>query len=575
MSTKNRIIKIVVSVSLLIAFCNPISAQTYKKELKSAEKAFLEARYKDAAEYYANAATTIKTPKKSHLDLFYKLGYCEMRTGDYRKALNSYSKYLSISKRYKVNIKEFEQVKEWNEWCGIELTEPMNSRKPKGFNDLIEVKSLSTLNSALNDFGAILIENNTLFILSSNRPTADDKDIYAMNNDIYVAKYTDGEISSPLKIKAEFNSKFEDISSSYCDETKMLFLTYSKDINSDADIYYCKKVNDKWAEPVKLPSSVNSSSWDGYPAISRDGKILYFSSNREGGSGGKDLYFSVLQDNGGWSMAKSLGPVVNTKYDEITPHIDSTSTRLYFSSNGHLGVGGFDIYYSEFEASNLWGEPTHLPQPINGETDDIFYTTTQIPGVALFSSKRRGGNGVYDIYMIEPKMKKKIEKKEDFFVDADDNKLEKQNKEPEPDIVTRKEEPVDIIAFEKENKSTATDNSTATSSNELSESQLFNASIDELHFKVQIGAYKNHITKYHKIFTEKLDPQEINEEQWPPDMLYKYTIGQQFTITSATNYKLEIRSLGYKDAFLTCYYKTERIPMSEAKELIRKYYRIN
>ncbi|MBT7828264.1 MAG: hypothetical protein HN600_16885, partial [Bacteroidetes bacterium] len=67
MSTKNRIIKIVVSVSLLIAFCNPISAQTYKKELKSAEKAFLEARYKDAAEYYANAATTIKTPKKSHL----------------------------------------------------------------------------------------------------------------------------------------------------------------------------------------------------------------------------------------------------------------------------------------------------------------------------------------------------------------------------------------------------------------------------------------------------------------------------------------------------------------------------
>ncbi|MBT3423879.1 MAG: hypothetical protein HN431_13835, partial [Bacteroidetes bacterium] len=190
-------------------------------------------------------------------------------------------------------------------------------------------------------------------------------------------------------------------------------------------------------------------------------------------------------------------------------------------------------------------------------------------------SKRRGGNGVYDIYMIEPKMKKKIEKKEDFFVDADDNKLEKQNKEPEPDIVTRKEEPVDIIAFEKENKSTATDNSTATSSNELSESQLFNASIDELHFKVQIGAYKNHITKYHKIFTEKLDPQEINEEQWPPDMLYKYTIGQQFTITSATNYKLEIRSLGYKDAFLTCYYKTERIPMSEAKELIRKYYRIN
>ncbi|MBL6963873.1 MAG: PD40 domain-containing protein [Bacteroidetes bacterium] len=590
MSANNKIIKILVGFSLLIAITNPLKAQTYNKEFKKAEKAFLESRYKDAADFYSNAALTIKSPNKSHLELFYKLGYCEMRIGEYRKAMTSYAKYLSISKRFKVNIKELKQVKEWNEWCGIELTEPMNTRKPKGFNDLIEIKSLSTLNSPLNDFGAILIENNTRFILSSNRPTAEDKDLYAINNDIYVAKYTNGVISNPLKIRAEFNSKAEDFSSSFCKATQTLYYTYSKDMNEKADIYSCKKINDNWAEPVKLPVSINTSAWEGFPSISQDGKSLYFSSTRENGSGGADLYFSVLQADGSWSTAKSLGPVVNTKYDEISPHIDSTGSKLYFSSNGHLGAGGFDIYYTEFEASSFWSEPTHLPPPINGETDDICYTTTEIPGVALFSSKRRGGSGIYDIYMIEPKKDKEIEKKEDFFVDAADQKTEK--KEVKTETKVPEETKTDVPKAEKvakvtkdvekattsptkPAKTTSGSDETASAVSEISEYQLFNASIEGLYFKVQIGAYRNHITKYHQVFTSKLDPQKITEEQWPPDFLYKYTIGKQFTITSATNYKLEIRSLGYKDAFLTCYYNSNRIPMSEAKEVIRKYYRLN
>jgi tetratricopeptide (TPR) repeat protein len=571
MFLKSRIINVIVCVFLLIAINNPLQAQTYKKEFKSAEKAFIEARYQDAAEYYSNAALTIKSPKKSHLDLFYKLGYCEMRIGNYRKAMTSYSKYLSIAKRYNVSIRELEQINEWNEWCAIELTEPMNNRKPKSYDDNIVIKSLATLNSAMNDYGAMLINNNTQFLFTSNRASAADKDIYAMNNDIYVAQYADGVISPPLKIKADFNTKFEDISSSFCEETQTLYFTYSKSIYEEADIYSCKKVNNNWAEPEKLPSSINTNAWEGHPSISRDGKILYFVSDREGGSGGKDLYFSVQTESGSWTTAKSMGGLVNTKYDEITPHIDSSGTKLYFSSNGHLGLGGHDVYFTVFEASNLWGDPTHLPPPINSTTDDICYTTTELPGTAIFSSKRRGGNGVYDIYLVEPKDKKKPEKKEDFFVDS---KVEKEE-EKMPDKIVVEDKAEEKIVEENLVNTEEQYKETASSNNELSENQLYNASIDGLFFKVQIGAYRNHITKHHEVFTSKLDPNDITEEQWPPDMLYKYTIGKQFTITTATDYKMEIRALGYSDAFLTCYYHAERISMSEAKELIKKYYRIN
>jgi len=607
-----KIINVSLIVLLLISTAGTISGQTYSKEIKSAEKAFYEGRYKDALDFYEIAARMVEKPGKEHLDLYYLSGYCAMRTGDYRKAMTNFARYLNIAKRFEVNLKQLTQVKEWNDWCAIELTEIADRDKPTNVDKNITLTNLSAINSAHNDMGAMLIENNSKIIMSSNKMTVADKSLTDINYDIYISQYKKNSISEPLKVKADFNSKNNEVSSAYHEESKTLYYTVFDDKSETADIYMCKKINDHWADPVKLPSTVNSKYWDGYPGISKNGKILYFSSNRPGGQGGKDIYFSVLQDNGTWGEAKNIGFLINTRFDEITPFIDSTGTTIYFSSNGHLGVGGFDILYSSFEASNLWGDPKLLPYPINTENDEIFYIMTSIQGTSLFSSNRRGGKGVFDIYLAESGAKTPEKKKDvpvatekppaDDIIAKTDVPVKPEPKEEKPVVkespvqeqkpapakteqkpvvaekpkttepakpVAQKTEPAKPV----EKPKTETPQTTAATTGGVTETQLYNAEVNGLSFKVQIGAFRNHITVNHTYFTSKLNPNDITEEQWPPDPLYKYTTGSYSTIAGASEFKKEIRAKGYSDAFLTCYYNQKRISMDEAKDIIRKYYK--
>jgi len=619
MSAIRKIINLIIIVLLLIFSVTIVKSQTYSKEIKSAEKAFLEARYKDAADFYDIAAKMVENPGKEHLELYYMLGYCAMRTTDYRKAMTNFARYLNLSKRFSVNLKQLSQVKEWNDWCAIELTVMMERDLPSSIDKNIKISNLTAANSAHNDIGAILIENNTKLLLSSNRLTEQNKKLEEINDDIYVSQFKKNSISEPLKIQADFNDSKNEVSSAYHEESKTLYFTVYDDNNETADIYMCKKINDHWADPEKLPATINSKSWDGHPSISKNGKILYFSSNRPGGQGGKDIYFSIRQDNGSWSEAKNIGFQINTRYDEITPCIDSTGTKIYFSSNGHMGLGGFDIFYSTFDASNLWGDPQMLLSPINSESDDIYYVLTSYPGTSLFSSNRKGGKGIFDIYLAEVSVKTP-EKKPDIPIaetpKANEEKLtitdkpqKAETEDVKPVAVETKKEPVvaekpketpvvketpkteqkttQVIVDKPVQKTAPPEKSkteppakttpTAPESNSqtgISDLQLLNAEITGLYFKVQLGAFKNHITVNHTFFTSKLDPTNITEEQWPPDPLYKYTIGQYQTIASAAEFKKEMRTKGYTDAFLTCYYNQNRISMDEAKELIKKYYKV-
>ncbi|NLJ06138.1 MAG: hypothetical protein GX437_00570 [Sphingobacteriales bacterium] len=624
MTIIRKIINVNTLVLILITSQLTVQGQTYSKEIKSGEKAFAEGRYKDAMDFYDNAAKMVEKPGKEHLQLYYMLGYCAMRSGDYRKAMTNYARYLNLSKRFKVNLKELAQVKEWNDWCAIELTEISERDKPAIVDKNLVITNLSAGNSAHSDVGALLIENNSRLILSSDRLMPENKNLADVNFNIFVSQYKKGSTSEPLKIKAGFNTRSNEVSSAFHESSKTLYYTVSDENNENADIYLCRKINDHWADPEKLPATVNSKYWDGYPSISSDGKVLYFVSNRPGGQGGKDIYFSVLKDDGTWGEAKNIGFMVNTRYDEITPHIDSTGKKLYFSSNGQLGMGGFDIFYSLFDASNLWGEPVSLPAPVNSNNDDIFYVTTSIPGTALFSSNRKSGKGIYDIYLVEPVSKPDVRKDVPIASETKppvDEKIkptetpvkEKDEKATPPPVAEKttptepkkteppKEtvKPAEEKTAKQETPKTTTEEKKVVSTEKppaekpktsqppaqetpsktaqqpqpaIADKNLYNAEINGLYFKVQLGAFRNHITVNHPYFTSKLDPGKIREEQWPPDPLYKYTIGEYKTIASATEYKMEIRNKGYSDAFLTCYYNEKRISMDEAKELIRKYY---
>ena len=131
------------------------------------------------------------------------------------------------------------------------------------------------------------------------------------------------------------------------------------------DIYVTEYVRNRWSRPVNLGPDINSKAWDSQPSISSDGRFLFFSSNRPGGHGGKDIYVSFKRKDGKWSVAKNVGETINSKGDEEAPFIHADGSTLYFMSDGHPGMGSSDIYLTKTEDYVNWALPVNIGYPIN------------------------------------------------------------------------------------------------------------------------------------------------------------------------------------------------------------------
>lgn len=167
----------------------------------------------------------------------------------------------------------------------------------------------------------------------------------------------------------------------------------------NCDIYVSNRINGNWTDLINLGESINNNnSWEGQPSISSDGKVLYFASAREDAIGGIDIYRSFLLEDGSWSPAENLGPQINTVKDDKSPFLHSDNHTLYFSSNGRLGMGGFDIYISRLDGNNEWSEPLNIGYPINTMEDDLGFIVSTSGERAYFSSNKLEGAGGWDIY---------------------------------------------------------------------------------------------------------------------------------------------------------------------------------
>jgi outer membrane protein OmpA-like peptidoglycan-associated protein len=177
----------------------------------------------------------------------------------------------------------------------------------------------------------------------------------------------------------------------------------------NCDIYISESFDGMWGEIRKLSPDVNDGRfWDSQPSISSDGVTLYFASDRPGGFGGIDLYVTTKDPKTNkWSQPKNLGPQINTPDDEKTPFIHSDSETLYFSSNGHFGFGGYDIFYVKKNEKGEWLEPENIGSPINSDSDDTgFFVSTDTRTGYFFSFAHEGkvrgrGVGRYDLYGFE------------------------------------------------------------------------------------------------------------------------------------------------------------------------------
>ncbi len=203
----------------------------------------------------------------------------------------------------------------------------------------------------------------------------------------------------PKPVTSEYNEGAQSISP---DGRYLFFAGCSRaDGFGSCDIYVSKKVGNAWGIPFNLRNPINTDAWESQPAIAPDGKTLYFSSNRTGGFGGSDIWYSVLQDNGLWSEPVNLGDSVNTGGSETSPFIHYDNQTLYFASDGHAGLGGKDLFYVRKKADGTWGTPVNLGYPINTHKDEISLFVNSTGDMAYIASDRPGGKGGQDIYAFE------------------------------------------------------------------------------------------------------------------------------------------------------------------------------
>lgn len=251
----------------------------------------------------------------------------------------------------------------------------------------------STVNSFPIQYFPVLTIDENQIIFTARRGV-----MPGMDEDIYVSrKDSIGEWGSPKLISPDISRPgINEGACSISADGKVLVFTICKDRRGlgSCDLYISKKTGKHWSYPVNMKAPVNSSAWESQPALSADGRTIYFVSDRKGGIGKLDIWVSRQNENDEWSIPENLGPSINTQFDDITPSIHPNNLTLYFSSEGHPGFGGYDLFMSE-KNDRTWEAPRNMGYPLNDEDDQVSLFVTA-DGERGFFSKETEKNQEYE-----------------------------------------------------------------------------------------------------------------------------------------------------------------------------------
>ena len=210
------------------------------------------------------------------------------------------------------------------------------------------------------------------------------------DENFYFSELSNNEWSDPAKMDYPTNTLYNEGAYSITEDgTELYFASCNRlDGFGGCDIYFSEINNNEWSEPINLGSNVNSKFWESQPSISSNKDLLFFSSNREGGVGKRDIWVCKRLGKYKWSEPFNLGKNVNTEKDEITPFVFADSKTLYFASKGHIGLGGFDIFVSTVNNDGYFSETKNLGYPINTWNDESSLIVSKNYSYGFFSSDR-------------------------------------------------------------------------------------------------------------------------------------------------------------------------------------------
>ena len=224
------------------------------------------------------------------------------------------------------------------------------------------------------------------------------------HDNFYFSELNNNQWSSPKKMDYPTNTLYNEGAYSISEDGKELYFASCNRLDGfgGCDIYFSELIDTVWSEPINLGSSVNSKYWESQPSISSNKDLLFFSSNRQGGIGNRDIWVCKRLGRYEWSDPFNLGDKVNTDQDEITPIIFSDSKTLYFTSKGHIGLGGFDIFVSTIDEKGFFSETKNLGYPINTWNNESSLIVSKDYSYGFFSSDREDfKNPNLDLYFFE------------------------------------------------------------------------------------------------------------------------------------------------------------------------------
>lgn len=217
---------------------------------------------------------------------------------------------------------------------------------------------------------------------------------------LFTSQWKDEQWTEPQQLAfADFPQDVDPGAAFISADGRKLYLTgcgWSRD--SSCDLYVSEWHEGVWAMPQRLKGSINTKSWESQPCVSSDGRELFFVSRRNGNA---DIYRCLRNADGTWGEPQNLGEPINTKGAEMAPFLHPDGRTLYFSSDKHIGMGGFDLFMSRRGEDGQWQEPVNLGFPINTQGDEINFFVAADGRTAFISSQREGGLGGYDIYTFE------------------------------------------------------------------------------------------------------------------------------------------------------------------------------
>ncbi|MEN7551403.1 OmpA family protein [Rapidithrix thailandica] len=276
--------------------------------------------------------------------------------------------------------------------------------------DLVIFNLGPTVNTEYPEVCPVISSDESRLIFTSRRPGNLGKALDPIQSlpyeDIYIAeKDENGHWQTPRNIGESINTTTHDASIGLSPDGQELFIYKDNNVSTllSGDIYISKNRDESWTQPVKLQEGINTKNWETHASITADGKLMFFVSNREDpeAQGGRDIYMVRRLPDLSWAKPLNLGPLINTPFDEDAPYIHPNGKTLFFSSNGHNGMGGFDIYFTELHDldNNIWTAPQNIGYPINSADDDIYYTVSADGSRGYFSSQREDSYGSFDLYM--------------------------------------------------------------------------------------------------------------------------------------------------------------------------------